>query len=207
MIAMLRGTLFQKDLEGAIIDVSGVGYRVDMPLSSLHELPPVGEEITLHVHTSVREDAIDLYGFTSEADKKVFQKLTSVSGIGAKLGLNALSAFPATELVDAVITGNLVALKSVKGIGKKTAERVVLELRDTFTALDLGSSTLIPQGSGGRPSSSGSVASMLNDLRSGLTNLGFTPARIETTISDLRERATDMSEDDLFREALNILRQ
>lgn len=209
MIALLRGTLFLKDLEGAVIDVNGVGYRVDMPVSSLLELPPVGEELTLYIHTSVREDAIELFGFTSQADKRVFEKLISVSGIGSRLGLNALSALPAADLVGAVVSGNIALLKGIKGIGKKTAERMILELRDSFQGLDLGEAATPNQAASGRPAAGSvrDVAIMMNDLRSGLANLGFNPQQIETTISVLREKASEMTIDELFKEALHTLRQ
>jgi len=208
LIALLRGNLFLKDLAGAVVDVGGVGYRVDMPVSSLLELPPIGDEVTLYVHTAVREDAIELFGFTSQADKRVFERLTAVSGIGNRLALNALSALPAADLVGAIVSGNLAILKSIKGIGKKTAERMVLELKDGFKNVDLGEAPTSQPGAERTANSQvRDIAIMMNDLRSGLANLGFNPQQVEATISTLREKASTMTIDELFKEALNTLRQ
>lgn len=209
MIAMLRGKVFHKDLEGAIIDAGGVGYRVEMPVSALSALPRDGEEATIFVHTSVREDAIDLFGFTSQSDKRVFTKLISVTGIGPRLALSCLSAMPAEELVAAVVQGNLALLKGIKGVGKKTAERMILELRDVFQGLDVGGGPIKASAGAGPTPAQGAISTaiMLSDLRSGLTNLGFAPADIEAAVRILREKATDLSAEELFREALTVLRK
>jgi len=201
MISMLRGRLFHKDFIGATIDVNGVGYRVNMPLTGLESLPDVGSEVTLHVHTSVREDAIELFGFTEDADRRLFAKLISVSGVGPRLGLSILSSLTAGEVVSAINRGDINVLKSVKGIGKKTAERLVLELGDKIKDLNI-STTNTSNG----PSGSGNVNEMLDDLRSALSNLGFPAAKADQTVLAVRSRVGDLSFNELLKEALKELR-
>jgi len=201
MIAMLRGILVQKDFAGVILDVNGVGYRVQMPMTNLDKLPELGEEITLHIHTSVREDALELFGFRQEADRRLFAKLISVSGVGPRLGLSILSSMSAQETVRAVLRGDIGALKSVKGIGKKTAERLILELNDKVTDFDTGTS-VIGDNPGGQPS----VNEMLDDLRSALSNLGYPASKADQTVQAVRGQAAELSFDELLREALKQVR-
>ncbi|MEL6181007.1 MAG: Holliday junction branch migration protein RuvA, partial [Myxococcota bacterium] len=179
-----------------------VGYRVHMPMTGLDKLPALGEEITLHIHTSVREDAMDLFGFRQEADRRLFAKLISVSGVGPRLGLSILSSMNAREVVRAVLRGDIGALKSVKGIGKKTAERLILELNDKVSDFDTSSSVIGEEGAHGEPS----INDMLDDLRSALSNLGYPASKADQTVQAVRGQADELSFDELLREALKQLR-
>ena len=130
MIAYLRGTLLEKNPSHVIVDVHGVGYEVTIPVSAYSSLPEKGTEVSLHIHTHVREDALLLFGFVSAADKTVFEKLITVSGIGPTLAVKALGGLAAPELAAAIRSGAIEQLVRIPGVGKKTAERMVLELRD-----------------------------------------------------------------------------
>lgn len=130
MIAQLAGALAYKSPEHLVVDVQGVGYQVLVSLNSFYRLPEVGGPVRLLIHTHVREDALQLYGFVDREEKELFLLLTSVSGIGPRLALNILSGTPTNELLDALEAGDLVRLVAIPGVGKKTAERLVLELRD-----------------------------------------------------------------------------
>lgn len=130
MIAQLAGTLAYKSPEHLVIDVQGVGYQVLVSLNSFYRLPEPGDPVRLIIHTHVREDALQLYGFIDREEKELFLLLTSVTGIGPRLALNILSGTPTNELLDALEAGDLVRLVAIPGVGKKTAERLVLELRD-----------------------------------------------------------------------------
>jgi Holliday junction DNA helicase RuvA len=130
MIAYLRGTLLEKNPSRVIVDVHGVGYEVTIPISAYSSLPEKESEVRLHIHTHVREDALLLFGFISAADKALFEKLITVSGIGPTLAVKALGGMAAPELAAAIRSGALDQLVRIPGVGKKTAERMVLELRD-----------------------------------------------------------------------------
>lgn len=130
MFANLSGKLIHKSTEYLIIDVGGVGYQVQAPLSTFYELGEEGSEVSLRIHTVVREDSITLYGFLTEDEKIIFTHIIQVSGIGPKTGIGLLSGLSAGEFVDAVIRGDAARISGVPGIGKKTAERIILELKD-----------------------------------------------------------------------------
>jgi len=130
MIAQLAGALAQKSPEHLVVDVQGVGYQVFVSLNSFYRLPEPGAPVRLFIHTHVREDALQLYGFVDRDEKELFLLLTSVSGIGPRLALNILSGTPTNELLEALEAGDLVRLVAIPGVGKKTAERLVVELRD-----------------------------------------------------------------------------
>src|SRR5258706_1056132 len=132
MIAHLRGTLLEKHPNLVIVDVQGVGYEITIPVSAFSSLPEKGQPVQLHIHTHVREDALALFGFISAADKTLFEKLITVSGIGPKLSVTTLSGLTATDLVAAIRSGAIDQLVRIPGVGKKTAERMGLELRDKF---------------------------------------------------------------------------
>ena len=134
MIAQLTGKLTQKQPNIIIIDVGGVGYEVTIPVSTFYELGEPGSDVSLRIHTNVREDSIQLFGFWTGREKELFLRLTSVSGIGPKLAIAMLSGMPASELITAIRNNNLVRLTAIPGVGKKTAERVVVELRDKLAA-------------------------------------------------------------------------
>ena len=143
MISHLRGALLEKNPNMAVVDVHGVGYEVTIPVSAYTSLPAVGAEVALHIHTHVREDALSLFGFISAADKALFEKLISVSGIGPKLAVTALSGLASGDLIAAIRTGAVDQLVKIPGVGKKTAERMVLELRDKLDSIG------VPAQSGG----------------------------------------------------------
>ena len=131
MIAHLRGKMISKHPSSVVIEVAGgVGYEVNIPLTTFYDLGEIGSEVSLRVHTHVREDALQLFGFRTAGEKELFLKLTSVSGIGPKLAITILSGMPAGELVSAIRSNDLARLTSIPGVGRKTAERVVVELRD-----------------------------------------------------------------------------
>jgi len=194
MIAQLRGQLARKSVQDAVIDVGGVGYRVLIPLSTFYKLGPEGDTITLLVHTHVREDALTLFGFLTYDEQVLFERLISVSGVGPKLGISVLSGIDAAELVDALRTSDVARLTRIPGVGKKTAERLVLELRDKLPAL-------------GGPSETPRTPpnSMKEDLLSALANLGYSRPEAEKGVDRaLREEAGAPFED-LLRRTLRIL--
>lgn len=137
MIAQLSGKLIHKQPNTVIIDVGGVGYDVTIPVSTFYELGEPGADVSLKIHTHVREDAIQLFGFWTSREKELFLKLTSVSGVGPKLGITMLSGMPAGELITAITNNDLARLTSIPGVGRKTAERVVVELRDKLAVISL----------------------------------------------------------------------
>ena len=136
MIAHLRGRLLRKDTQEAVVDVGGVGYRVTIPLSTFYRLGADGDEVSLLTYTHVREDALALYGFLTSREQALFERLIAVSGVGPKLAVNILSGIEAPELVDALRTSDVARLTRIPGVGKKTAERLVLELKDKMQGLD-----------------------------------------------------------------------
>jgi Holliday junction DNA helicase RuvA len=139
LIAQLSGKLVQKQPNTVIIDVGGVGYDVTIPVSTFYELGEPGSDVSLKIHTHVREDALQLFGFWTAREKELFLKLTSVSGVGPKLAITMLSGMPAGELINAITNNDLVRLTSIPGVGRKTAERVVVELRDKLAVISLES--------------------------------------------------------------------
>jgi len=139
LIAQLSGKLVQKQPNTVIIDVGGVGYDVTIPVSTFYELGEPGSDVSLKIHTHVREDALQLFGFWTAREKELFLKLTSVSGVGPKLAITMLSGMPAGELINAITNNDLVKLTSIPGVGRKTAERVVVELRDKLAVISLES--------------------------------------------------------------------
>lgn len=137
LIAQLTGKLVHKQPNSVIIDVGGVGYDVTIPVSTFYELGEPGIDVSLKIHTHVREDALQLFGFWTSREKELFLKLTSVSGVGPKLAITMLSGMPAGELINAISNNDLVRLTSIPGVGRKTAERVVVELRDKLAVISL----------------------------------------------------------------------
>ena len=167
MIARLRGTLVEKEFTRCVVEAAGVGYEASIPLSTYDRLPAEGAEVTLHIYTQVREDAIQLYGFADPAEKSLFVQLLNVSGIGGKLALNVLSTMPASNFAAAVAAGDVKVLSRINGIGKRTAERMIVELRDKLT---------LPAGTPGVPAAAAAAAEFsanLNDAALALEKLGF----------------------------------
>jgi Holliday junction DNA helicase RuvA len=192
MIARLTGTVAEKSVDYAILDVNGVGYRVQLSTLSLSSLPP-GERVSIRTYTHVREDALQLYGFSSEEEESVFLELIAVKSVGPKAALNILSGIEARELARAVAEGDVARLTKVPGVGKKTAERLVLELKDKLVALARAAA---PKAVAGRP---------LEQLEQALLGLGFRPAQAEAAAEKLRERE-ELPVQELLREALKLLR-
>lgn len=202
LIALLRGIVHSRHENHVVLDVQGVGYRIFMSVPAIQALPS-NEELTIDIHTHVREDALSLYGFQSETEREIFLRLTTVSGIGPKLGMNILSGSSIDELVGAVTRGDVKSLTAIPGVGKKTAERILVELRDVFHKLMLTDDTL----SSGPTSAGSAPTGMFADVASALANLGFKNAQIEKTLSALNTRDTLPDNfDDLLREALQQIR-
>jgi Holliday junction DNA helicase RuvA len=191
MIAHLRGRLMAKHPNQAVVETAGVGYDVTISVPTFSDLPGVGAEVALYIHTHVREDVIALYGFLRPAEKQLFEKLISVSGIGPKLAITILSGMPTEEMVRAIRGNDLGRLTRVPGIGKKTAERLVLELRDKLE--DFGAAPTVA-----------AVTPIEEDVLSALTNLGYQRAAAERALAQAAKNGRD-SFDVLFREALAAL--
>jgi Holliday junction DNA helicase RuvA len=194
MIAHLRGTLLAKHPNQAIVETQGVGYDVVISVPTFSALPAAGAEVALHIHTHVREDALSLYGFLRLAEKQLFEKLLTVSGIGPKLAITILSGMPADEMVGAIRGGDLARLTRIPGIGKKTAERMVLELRDKLPAVT-GTSEM----------SATAASPVEEDVISALVNLGYQRAAADKALLASRAGKSPESFDVLFREALGAL--
>jgi Holliday junction DNA helicase RuvA len=197
MIALLTGKIAHKSPEYIILDVNGVGYRVQIPFSTYYELPDGGAEISLNIYTHVKEDAISLYGFRTADEKLFFQLLISVSGIGPKLGKDILSNIQVTDLAAAITRGDLARLSSVPGIGKKTAERLVLELKDKVQKLEFAGSA-----AGGEQLAP--ATGIEEDVASALINLGYKEAVVRKALAELRISPEDSMEQ-VLKQALKAL--
>jgi Holliday junction DNA helicase RuvA len=199
MIARLSGILIETSTTQCVIDVQGVGYRVVVPLNTFYELPAVGQPVMIHIHTHVRDDAISLYGFHTHEERAVFQLMISVSGIGPRLAINILSGITAREMVKAVTEDNLKRLTSIPGVGKKTAERVILELKDKMAKL------------GGESMPAGIVEAnkddrVEDDALSALVNLGYKGSAVKDVVDRIIREAVEVpSLDQLLKQALRIL--
>jgi Holliday junction DNA helicase RuvA len=197
MIALLTGRIAHKSPEFIIMDVNGVGYRVQIPFSTYFDLPEEGKDISLNIYTQVKEDAIHLYGFRSLAEKIFFQLLISVTGIGPKLGKDILSNIQVQDLSRALIQGDLTRLSAIPGIGMKTAERLVLELKSKVLKLDLSSAA--PEDIHPSPSTA-----ITDDVCSALVNLGYKEALVKRALADL-DIPQDASMEEVLRKALKLL--
>ena len=197
MIALINGRLLSKSPGSVIIDIGGLGYQVHIPLSSFYELPEPGSNVTLHVHTHVREDALILFGFLALKEKELFLALTGVSGVGPKLALNIISGLPFDVLVDAITRGDDKKVATIPGIGPKTAARLVLELRDKVAALGVAHS--VPCATGVGPNRD------RDEAISALVNLGYKKNFAEDAVKRVCAGAEDMSLEVLIREALKVL--
>lgn len=200
MIAYLSGKLLEKQTNTAIVDVGGVGYEVSIPLSTFYELGDVGSDVSLRIYTHVREDAIQLFGFKTLRERDLYLRLISVQGIGAKSGITMLSGMSADEIIMAIRTNDLARLTSIPGVGQKTAERLVIELRDKVgelsgdgTALDAASRTALP------------ADAMFEDALSALVNLGYQRAAAEKALNQAAQEGTEISVQKLLRRSLQIL--
>ena len=187
MIAHLSGLLFSKQPNSVIVDVNGVGYEVTIPLSTFYDLSEEGTAVALRIHTHVREDALQLFGFRTEREKKLFLLLTGVSGIGPKLGITILSGMSADELIPAIRNNELARLVNIPGVGKKTAERLVLELKDKLSALSSPELEEQFRLAGGAASKN----SIVDDIVSALVNLGFQRAAAEKAVNATMQENPD----------------
>ena len=197
MIALLTGRIALKAPDHIILDVNGVGYRVLIPFSTYYELPEEGGSASLHIHTSVREDAIQLYGFRSLLEKSFFQLLISVSGVGPKLARDILSNIQPGHLAQALVQGDINKLSTIPGIGKKTAERLILELRDKSGKLDLSS---LPSQDRRDPP----AHDVTDDVVSALLNLGYKEPQVRRAIAGL-DAGSGVSVENLLKQALKVL--
>jgi holliday junction DNA helicase RuvA len=191
MIAHLRGILLAKHPNQVVVETAGVGYEVNISVPTFSELPTIGAEVALHIHTHVREDLFALYGFLRPAEKQLFEKLITVSGIGPKLAITILSGMAADELSAAIRGNDLARLTKIPGIGKKTAERMVLELRDK-----------LPESVGTFAHSVPALSTMEEDVLSALLNLGYQRPAAEKALAGAVKNGKSRSFDAMFREAL-----
>ncbi|TKB93915.1 MAG: Holliday junction branch migration protein RuvA [Nitrospira sp.] len=199
MIASLTGRLAFKAPTHLILDVQGVGYEAHIPLSTYYGLPNLSDNISLSVHTHVREDAIQLFGFLTSQEKDAFVLLTSVSGVGPKLALSVLSALPVSDLVSAIQSGDVEKLTTVPGIGHKSASRLVLELKDKVGKLHPG---LVPAHEGPRQGQD----AIFDDALSALVNLGYRPQDAKEALKQVRKSSAEsIVLKDMIRESLKEL--
>ncbi len=200
MIGYLRGQLLYKKPNMVVVDVQGVGYEVHIPLTSFYELPGEGNEVVLRIHTHVREDALTLFGFSSQREKEFFLKLISISGIGPKLAVSILSGAKVEELAQAVVEGNIARLTAIPGVGRKTAERVILELKNQLTRF------LLPEQVQATQSYEGKSDALQDDILSALVNLGYPKPAAEKAFSTvLNSGESERTFEDLLRHTLRRL--
>lgn len=206
MIASLRGNLAQKQLGSVVIDVNGVGYEVHVSSQTFDRLPPVGEEASLVIHTAVREDAITLFGFSAAEEKELFLLLTSVTGIGPKLALAILSGLAADALVAAISSKDAARLTSISGVGKKTAQRLCMELQEKVGHLGVD---MVAESGGATSVAPTAAMQEQADAVSALINLGYPQQLANQAIRKVfalhPEKSDDWRVEDLIREALRIL--
>jgi len=201
VIGRLRGTLAEKQPPHLILDVNGLGYELEVPMTTLYRLPSVGEPLTLHTHLVVREDAQLLYGFYGKRERDFFRELIRLNGVGPKLALALMSSLEVDELVRCVQSQDTSALTKVPGVGKKTAERLLVELKDRFKAWETVPAmfALVPNQPGG-PDAPPPVATAENDAVSALISLGYKPQEASKAISAIKEKG--LSSEDMIRRAL-----
>jgi len=200
MIAQLRGVLIEKHPNQAVVEAGGVGYDVSIPVSTFTHLPDTGAEVRLRIHTHVREDALALYGFLTQDEKALFEKLLGVSGIGPTLAIKILSGLAAVDLINSIRRGEVDRLVRIPGIGKKTAERMVLELRDKLPAV-VGDEPQAP--------AAAALSPIDQDVLSALLNLGCARPQAEAAVRKAKAAAAPGESSDfepLFRRALELVR-
>ena len=204
MIAHLSGTLLSKQPNSVIVDVGGVGYELIIPVSTFYELEDTGQNTQLRVYTHVREEALQLYGFKTARERELFLQIISVTGIGPKIAITLLSGMNANEIIASIRTNNLARLTSIPGVGRKTAERLVVELRDKITALSSPALEEEFAAEGGqRPGSSPDA--MRDDALSALLNLGYQKTSAEKAIKAAIDEGGDLSVELILRRGLRSL--
>jgi Holliday junction DNA helicase RuvA len=197
MIALLRGILLEKHPNQAIVEAGGVGYDVNIPVSTFTRLPDKGVEVRLYIHTHVREDALALYGFLTADEKAMFEKLIGVSGIGPTLAVKILSGLGAADLVNFIRRGEVDRLVRIPGVGKKTAERMILELRDKLPAVTGGEA---------ESPAAAALSQVDQDVLSALLNLGCARAQAEAAVRKAKAAGGLTEFEPLFRRALELVR-
>src|SRR5262245_10816 len=204
MIAHLSGTLLSKQATSVILDVAGVGYEVTIPVSTFYDLEDVGGTVQLRIYTHVREDALQLYGFKTARERELFLKIISVSGIGPKLGITLLSGMSADEMIASIRTNNLARLTLIPGIGRKTAERLVMELREKVAEL---SSAQLEEELGATPAASAeqSQDSVRADALSALLNLGYQRSSAEKAVDSALGEDGEFTVESVLRHSLRKL--
>ena len=199
MIAHIQGRLHFKSPENLIIDVDGIGYQVHVPLTTFYELPDIGNTVALHIHTHVREDALQLYGFQAQEEKALFIRLMGVAGIGPRLAVNILSGISPAELAECLGQGDLARLISIPGVGRKTAERIMVEMRDKLPALAADRDIALSV-------KSAADEAVMNDAVSALVNLGYKKGVAQRAIDGARQRLEgEINLESLLKESLRTL--
>src|SRR5687767_3749083 len=201
MIGFLSGKILEKEANTVIVDVGGVGYEVTIPLSTFYELGEPGSDVSLRIFTHVREDALQLFGFKTTRERDLYLKLISVQGIGAKSGITMLSGMSADEIISAIRSNNLARLTSIPGVGRKTAERLVVELRDKIGELSIGAAA--GSGGSGGPAPAGDV--VFDDALSALVNLGYQRNAAEKALQEASKDGSELTVQKLLRAALQRL--
>lgn len=204
MIAHLSGTLLSKQATSVVVDVGGVGYEVSIPLSTFYDLADVNTPVQLRIYTHVREDTLQLYGFKTARERELFLKIISVSGIGPKLGITLLSGMSADEMIASIRTNNLARLTLIPGVGRKTAERLIMELREKVAEL---SSAQIEEEFGAKPEVSAEPTedSVRADALSALLNLGYQRSGAEKAIDAALGEGGDITVESILRRTLKKL--
>ena len=200
MIAFLRGTLLEKHPNQVIVETGGVGYDVVIPVSTFSALPNAGSEVRLRIYTHVREDALALFGFQTAEEKAIFEKLISISGIGPKLGITVLSGLATADLISAIRNGEVARLVRIPGVGKKTAERIVLELKEKMEGL------AAPDLAGAKEKPAAALRAVEQDVLSALMNLGCNRAAADTAVRKAKEAGVSDAFEPLFRKSLELVR-
>ncbi|MEW5803288.1 MAG: Holliday junction branch migration protein RuvA [bacterium] len=210
MIAYLHGTLQNKNTEQVIVDIHGIGYQVCVPLSTFYKLPEAGEEVKLLIHTSIREESWQLFGFLSSEEKELFELMLKVSKIGPKLARNILSHISTGEFKSAIRSSDVSRMRAIPGIGEKTASRLILELKDKIPAQQKSDSTTsAPPASSvqqlGHQPAGGEEEDMQSDAVSALISLGYNRLTAERAVNQIIHREANLSIEELIKKALNRL--
>ena len=198
MIAHLRGKLLSKRPNRVVIEAGGVGYEVFIPVSTFYDLGEVATEVSLQIYSYVRQESFSLYGFRTEREKNLFEKLLSVSGVGPKLAVTILSGLEVEVLIPALRNGEVATLVHVPGVGRKTAERLVLELKDKLA-------DVVPEPVGRRQAPVAKPETVGDEVLSALTNLGYARPAAENALGDVRAQGADGDFEELLRASLRLL--
>ena len=201
MIAHLSGTLLSKQATSVIVDVSGVGYEVNIPLSTFYDLAETGSNVQLRIYTHVKEDALQLYGFKTARERDLFINFISVSGIGPKLGIALLSGMSADELIACIKSNNLARLTLIPGVGKKTAERLIVDLREKMAALSVSQ---LEEETGSRPEAAEEITedSVRSQALSGLMNLGYQRSAAEKAVDAALAEGGEITVESILKRSL-----